>query len=347
MKIKLEYIWLDGYKPEPNLRSKVKVIDFPEESYFSIDDCPEWAFDGSSTKQAEGNFSDCILNPVRVYESPFKSGYPTFFILCEVMNPDGSPHESNRRSLIGEEEEDIWFGFEQEYTLTKNNRPLGFPKKGFPEGQGKYYCGVGYDNVHGRDFVNSHLDICLAAGLDLTGTNAEVMPGQWEYQVFGKGKLKAADDLWMSRYLLELVSEEFKIDIELHPKPVDGDWNGSGLHCNFSNTEMRDRGNKAYYERLFEVLKDRHKEHIAVYGSDNDRRLTGKHETQSIDKFSVGASDRGASIRIPLATTKDWKGYLEDRRPASNADPYEITKVVSDSLYLAKGEYEAVATKTN
>jgi glutamine synthetase len=344
MKIKLEYVWLDGYEPEPNLRSKVKIINSPTHvlngkkmTRVELIDCPEWSFDGSSTKQAEGKFSDCILKPVSLYPNPLNKGIlDSYLVLCEVMNPDGTPHKTNTRSQIGNENADLWFGFEQEYTLMKDGKPLGFPKDGFPEPQGKYYCGVGKSKVNGRDFVDRHMENCIMAGIEITGTNAEVMLGQWEYQVFSKGKLKAADDLWISRYILQQMSESEGYTVEFHPKPVMGDWNGSGLHCNFSNRKMREGGNKEYYDIIFETFKQRHIEHINNYGSKNELRLTGLHETQNITKFSWGVSDRGSSIRIPLETSKTWKGYLEDRRPASNADPYKITKIISESINLAE-----------
>jgi glutamine synthetase len=336
-KVKLEYVWLDGYTPEPNLRSKVKVIDIDENHRIGLDDCPMWSFDGSSTKQAEGYFSDCLLKPVRVYQNFLNKGYlNSFFVMCEVLNPDGTPHVSNTRAEVGLEEEDIWFGFEQEYTIIEDGRPLGFPKNGYPAPQGRYYCGVGTNQVNGREFVDEHMEMCIKGGIDITGTNAEVLLGQWEYQVFSKGKLKAGDDLWMSRYILQQLSEEKGYEIEFHPKPVQGDWNGSGLHCNFSNDKMRDEGGEDYFKNIFRSFESRHQEHIKNYGSDNYLRLTGKHETQSIDKFSWGVSDRGSSIRVPLATAKEWKGYVEDRRPASNGDPYKIVKVIADALDFAE-----------
>lgn len=340
--IKLEYVWLDGYQPEPNLRSKVKVIqmDFdkiplwPEALPVSM--CPEWSFDGSSTKQAEGHFSDCILKPVRVYNNPLnKVRLESYLVLCEVMHPDGTPHISNTRADIGYEEEGLWFGFEQEYTIMKDGRPLGFPENGYPEPQGKYYCGVGNGQVYGREFVDKHMEYCLMAGIEVTGTNAEVLLGQWEYQVFSKGKEKAGDDLWMSRYILQQMSEDYGFKIEFHPKPVMGDWNGSGLHCNFSNDRMRNEGGENYFKNIFRAFDTRHELHIQNYGSDNNLRLTGKHETQSIDKFSWGVSDRGSSIRVPLQTSKEWKGYVEDRRPASNGDPYKIVRVIAETLDFA------------
>jgi len=335
-KFKFEYIWLDGYKPEPSLRSKTKVLEF--DSYDGeLDALPEWSFDGSSTQQAEGRSSDCLLKPVAVY--PDAGRINAWLVVCEVLNPDGTPHESNTRARIQNDSPDFWFGFEQEYVLEENGMPLGFPEKGYPGPQGPYYCAVGAGKVAGRDIVEEHLDLCLSAGLGITGINAEVLLGQWEYQCFGKGAKKASDDLIVSRYLLHRVTEQYGVVVNLHPKPLKGDWNGSGMHTNFSNGDMRDEGGKALFDAICESFRPVHAEHIAVYGSDNDQRLTGLHETQSIQKFSYGVSDRGSSIRIPVSTAQTWKGYLEDRRPASNADPYLITariiKTVESALVPA------------
>ncbi len=333
MKTKLEYIWLDGYQPEANLRSKTKIVS--EDFSGKVEDCPMWSYDGSSTKQAEGNFSDCLLKPVSIIEDPERIN--AYLVLCEVLNPDGTVHASNTRNVIKDGNDDFWFGFEQEYTLTVNNRPIGFPEEGYPGPQGPYYCAVGQGNVAGRDIVEEHLDICLEAGLEITGINAEVMLGQWEFQVIGKGAKAAGDALWFARYFLYRITERYGMKVEFHPKPVEGDWNGSGLHTNFSNKKMRETGGEAYMKGICESFADVHKEHIAVYGSCNDLRLTGLHETQSIDKFSYGVSDRGASIRIPVGVVQnDWKGYLEDRRPASNADPYQIVDRIIETVNAAK-----------
>jgi glutamine synthetase len=344
MKIKLEYIWLDGYEPEPNLRSKVKVIDWEADNYMSPlhslpnpEQLPEWSFDGSSTQQAEGNSSDCLLKPISVYHDPIRGGF-SYLVLCEVLNPDYTPHESNTRSRVDHNDQDFWFGFEQEYVLRwynhKETRPLGFENFNEPEKQGKYYCSVGHPYSAGREISEQHMDACLACGINVTGTNAEVMLGQWEYQIFSKGEKKAADDLWMSRFLLLRIAEAYKVKADFHPKPmgVEEDWNGSGMHTNFSTVAMRENGGKDLFERICEKLSESHQHAILEYGSDNEQRLTGKHETQSIDKFSWGISDRGASIRIPLSTSQTWKGYLEDRRPGSNADPYRITAYLSSVL---------------
>ncbi len=324
---KLEYIWLDGYKPTQTLRSKTKVLH-----NFSgkLEDAPIWSFDGSSTQQAEGSSSDCLLKPVAIFPDPDrKAGY---LVMTEVLNADGSPHETNARASINDDDDDFWFGFEQEYFLSdpETGRPLGFPEQGYPAPQGPYYCGVGADAAFGRDIVEEHLDLCLEAGLNVEGINAEVAAGQWEFQIFGKGAATAGDEIWLGRYLLERTAEKYGIFVDWHPKPLgDTDWNGSGMHANFSNGFMRDTGGEENMKAICEAFGDNIEEHIAVYGADNDKRLTGKHETQSINKFSYGVSDRGASIRIPVPTIEEgWKGRLEDRRPASNGDPYKIAAVI-------------------
>jgi glutamine synthetase len=319
MGYKLEYIWLDGYKPEPSLRSKTKVVASEPSD---VSDCPEWSFDGSSTEQAEGGSSDCLLKPVRMVPDPDREN--AFLVMTEVLAADGSNHPSNTRGTF-EDDDDFWFGFEQEYTIMDGGLPLGFPHGGYPGPQGPYYCSVGTDNAAGREVVEAHLDTCLEAGLAITGINAEVMKGQWEYQLLGVGAKRAADDLWISRYLLYRNAEQFRLGISLHPKPIKGDWNGSGCHTNFSNTAIREQGGEDFIKGICEKFGAAHNAHIDSYGSDNDQRLTGLHETQSIDQFSYGVSDRGSSIRIPIVTVQNgWKGYLEDRRPASNMDPYRV-----------------------
>lgn len=332
MKIKVEYVWLDGYSPEPNLRSKIKVINM--DSRKDYDDIPEWGFDGSSTNQAEGYSSDCYLKPVKVYSSTFSD---KIYVLCEVYDKNNKPHETNHRHKLGNEDTDLWIGFEQEYFIRSGQyKPiLGF-ERGNVEGQGKYYCGVG-GQMAGRELSDNHLDMCLKYGINIEGTNAEVAVGQWEYQIFAMGKKEAADDLWMSRYFLFKIAESYGYQIELHPKPIiTGEWNGSGLHTNFSNKRMREQGGEQYFKSIFRAFETNAKNHIENYGSDNHLRLTGKFETQSIDKFTWGVSDRGASIRVPKSVSECWKGYLEDRRPGSNADPYKVISSIYDSLILAE-----------
>ena len=333
LKSKLEYIWLDGFLPTQSLRSKTRI-----ERDFSgkLEDCPFWSFDGSSTQQAKGNDSDCLIKPVAIFPDPDRSN--GFLVMTEVLNADGTPHESNARSTIDDDDNDFWFGFEQEYFLWDpiTNIPLGFPEKGFPPPQGQYYCSVGAANAFGRDCIEEHLDQCLEAEINVEGINAEVATGQWEYQVFAKGAKNAGDQVWVARYLAERNAEKYGLSINLHPKPIKGDWNGSGMHANFSNGAMRDSGDENIFNKICEEFGKNIKKHINVYGADNDQRLTGLHETQSIDKFSYGVSDRGASIRIPIGTVEDgWKGRLEDRRPASNGDPYKIASVIVSTTKAA------------
>ena len=327
MKAKLEYIWLDGTAPTQCLRSKTQVRhDFGG----TLEECPMWCFDGSSTNQAEGNASDCLLKPVAIYPDPDRSN--AFLVMTEVMNADGTPHATNGRATINDDDNDFWFGFEQEYFLwdVDTQLPPGFPHGGFPAPQGPYYCSVGAANTFGRDCVEEHFDICLEAGLNVEGINAEVAAGQWEFQCFAKGAKQAGDEIWVSRYLLERTGEKYGYAINYHPKPLgDTDWNGSGMHANFSNGAMRDLGDETVFTKICEEFGKNIERHISVYGADNDQRLTGKHETQSINEFSYGVSDRGASIRIPIGTVEDgWKGRFEDRRTSSNADPYKVAAAI-------------------
>jgi glutamine synthetase len=367
MKIFLEYIWLDGYKPA-NLRSKTKVVDinhkFSLESEngtgdlkdITLEDLDMWSFDGSSTKQAEGTDSDCLLKPVFMCDDPFR-GKPHKLVLCEVLNADGSPHKTNTRKALEEKfqneskrrKEDLpWFGWEQEYTLTSTKHdhlheygdyeglPLGFMggPKGDPREQGEYYCGVGHRNVIGRRVSEEHLLKCVEVGLDVSGINAEVMLGQWEYQIGPVTALNGSDQLWISRYILNRVAEEHEVNVSYHPKPMTGDWNGSGCHVNFSTPEMRQEGGQKYIEEMCENMGDLRNEHIAEYGEDNEQRLTGNHETSNINEYSWGYSDRGRSIRIPVSVRLEGKGYLEDRRPASNCDPYRVSRRMVETAYL-------------
>lgn len=328
-----EYIWIDGYEPTANLRSKTKILD---NAVSSVSDLPSWGFDGSSTLQAEGIDSDCMLKPVWFCKDPLRGG-DNVLVMNEVCNPDGSPHKSNTRAPLVElaekfKDHDPWFGIEQEYTLMDGKQPLGWPDEGYPERpQGPYYCSVGSEDVAGRDIVEDHMHACLDAGIEISGINAEVMLGQWEYQVGPVGALEAGDQLWVARWLLERIGEDYGARVELHPKPIKGDWNGSGAHINYSTVAMREPGGLKVIEEACEKLGQNIDKHIAVYGADNDQRLTGLHETCSIDEFRYGVSDRGASIRIPMGTQNDGCGYLEDRRPASNVDPYKACAALIDT----------------
>ena len=323
-KTKLDYLWLEGCTAT-QIRYKTKVV----EDFGGLTEAPIWGFDGSSTEQADGGSSDCVLKPVRVYPNPFEQD--AAIVLCEVYGVDGKPHESNTRKLLEDTIPngiDEWVGFEQEYTLYKDGWPLGWPKDDEPAPQGDYYCGRNIGDKVSRE----HLDACIEAGISICGTNAEVMLGQWEYQIGAGGTIHMSDDLWVARWLLERICEKHKLQVSLHPKPIEGDWNGAGCHTNFSTKEMREDGG---YDKIIEEcekLGQNIDEHINSYGIDNDKRLTGLHETCSITEFKYGVSDRGASIRIPWQVERDKKGYLEDRRPASNCDPYVVSQKLVETI---------------
>lgn len=333
-KIKAEYIWMDGHKPTAKLRSKTKVIDGP---VTRVEDIPVWSFDGSSTLQAESHTSDCMLKPVYFVPDPIRGGNH-ILVMNEVRDPDGKPHPSNTRAGLIDiveqyQDHEPWFGVEQEYTFFKGRSPLGWPDGGYPAPQGPFYCGVGADEVFGRNIVEKHLNACLAAGIAISGINAEVMPGQWEFQIGPGGPLEVGDQLWLARWILYRIAEDYGVNATLHPKPVTGDWNGAGAHTNFSTKEMRapGKGMKAI-EDACKRLGKKHQEHIVVYGAHNEERLTGLHETCSIHEFRYGIRDRSASIRIPMQTTLDSCGYIEDRRPAANMDPYQVFAVLIETV---------------
>ena len=327
MSIRAEYIWIDGSVPTPKLRSKTRILN-------EGDPLPIWGFDGSSTNQAPGGDSDCVLRPVFQCPDPVRGGN-NILVMTEVLNTDLSPHESNTRAacaVAAEKyaEHEYIFGIEQEYTFFKGSRPLGFPEQGIAAPQGGYYCGVGADEIFGRPVVEEHLTACLDAGLDISGINAEVMPGQWEFQVGPVPALEVSDQLWIARWLLYRVGEHHDINATLDPKPARGDWNGAGAHTNFSTREMR-----ASYDacvQAAEALRTRHELHIANYGFGIEERLTGRHETCSYKEFRYGVSDRGASVRIPWQVEREGKGYIEDRRPNANMDPYVVTRLIMETV---------------
>lgn len=326
-----EYIWVDGSN---GIRSKCKTLSKAPKS---VEDLPEWNFDGSSTDQAPGSDSDVYLRPVAIYKDPFRLG-ENIIVLCECWNNDGTPNRANYRHecaklMEAHAAEHIWFGIEQEYTLFDEfDHVYGWPKGGFPAPQGPYYCGVGTGKVFCRDIVEAHYRASLYAGVNISGINAEVMPSQWEFQVGPCEGIKMGDDLTVCRYLLHRVAEEFGVKISFHPKPLAGEWNGAGCHTNVSTENMRLPGGMKYIEEAIQKLSKRHHEHIAVYGEDNDQRLTGRHETASAAAFSYGVANRGASVRIPRSVAKEGYGYFEDRRPASNIDPYLVTGIIAETI---------------
>ncbi|CAN1325522.1 Glutamine synthetase nodule isozyme [Linum perenne] len=338
-KIIAEYIWVGGSGLD--LRSKARTLEGPVNDPSKL---PKWNFDGSSTNQAPGDDSEVILYPQAIFKDPFRKGN-NILVLCDAYTPAGEPLPTNKRNNAAKifSHPDVaaevpWYGIEQEYTLLKKdvNWPIGWPTGGFPGPQGPYYCGVGADKAFGRDIVDSHYKACLYAGINISGINGEVMPGQWEFQVGPAVGISAGDELWVARYILEEIDQILCCSYLFINLPLQGDWNGAGAHTNYSTKSMREEGGITVIKKAIEKLGLRHKEHISAYGEGNERRLTGQHETADINTFSWGVANRGASIRVGRDTEKDGKGYFEDRRPASNMDPYIVTSMIAETTILWK-----------
>ena len=332
-----EYIWLDGAKPTQQLRSKTKLVHIRGEPM--LEHFPRWTYDGSSTEQSTSKDSDCNLMPVYFMKHPLRDR--SFIVIAEVYAGNGQPHETNQRIILRkyldkyQEAFDPYIGFEQEYTFFDGRSPLGWPENGFPAPQGPFYCGVGAGKVFGRDMVDAHILACLDIGIAIFGVNAEVMPGQWEFQIGFRGvpgekadPLTMCDHLWVARYLIQLIAEKQNVIVSFDNKPIKGDWNGAGLHTNFSTKQTRDttdgKGMDVINDVIEHSLLPHHTEDVRFYGANLELRLTGQHETESIDNFTYGVSNRGASVRIPLNTAQNGGGYFEDRRPGANADPYVV-----------------------
>jgi glutamine synthetase len=316
----IEYVWIDG---KFQVRSKTRVLKI---KHVQLSDIPQWNYDGSSTEQATTENSEVILRPVSLYPSPFMS--VDYLVLCDTLLPSGEPHPTNTRVkypfMLNKGER---FGFEQEFFLTDQTGTILTSNKP----QGDYYCGVGANNAIERKCILEAMTNCIRAGLNITGMNAEVAPAQWELQIDDMG-ISACDGLWMLRYILTRTVESYGFGINFHPKPLSPEWNGSGCHTNFSTTLMREPNGYEYILQTIYKLRDSHSTDIELYGKDNRLRLSGTCETSSYDKFSYGIADRTASIRIPSETYRNACGYLEDRRPASNMDPYTVATVLLATL---------------
>ncbi|XP_065850496.1 glutamine synthetase nodule isozyme isoform X2 [Euphorbia lathyris] len=338
-KIIAEYIWIGGSGLD--MRSKARTLN---EDISDPEKLPKWSYDGSSTGQAPGEDSEVILCPQAVFRDPFRRG-KNILVMCDAYTSSGEPIPSNTRynaakifshpDVVAEEP---WYGIEQEYTLLKKEVkwPFGWPSGGYPGPQGPYYCGVGADKAYGREIVDAHYKACLYAGINISGINAEVMPAQWEFQVGPVVGISAGDEVWVARYILERITEIAGAVLTFDPKPVQGDWNGAGAHTNYSTKSMRSEGGYEVIKEAIEKLGSKHKEHIVAYGEGNERRLTGRHETADINSFSWAVANRGVSVRVGRETEKASKGYFEDRRPASNMDPYIVTSMIAETTILCQ-----------
>jgi glutamine synthetase len=368
----LEYIWLDGYG---NFRHKTRIMFKNIELVPSPCDIDEWNYDGSSTGETSSKTNtEIILKPVFVCRNPFKTSLTkinSYYVLCETYSTDKKPMKTNTRykackifemdmELI--EKEQPWYGIEQEYFICDPNNmnlPLGFKNykllenkydyidlsKLIPDGSAdSFYCKMG--NKFGKKIANKHLEACIMADLDISGINAEVSPGQWEYQIGPCLGINAADQLVMSRFILEQIADEYGYFIDYSPKlipDINGrKFNGSGCHVNFSTFNMRNgcsEGNGVYYiHKAINKLQLNHEKHIQVYGKDNHLRLTGECETSSCNFFTFGIGTRDTSVRIGNSVINDGYGYFEDRRPSANMDPYLVTSILYDTICVQKDD---------
>ena len=349
-----EYIWLDN---DFKFRSKTKTLfNVSRDAALNLNTYENWSYDGSSTNQATPDDSEIVLKPCTVCHSPFQyseNNYYQVLVLCSTYNSKDEPLATNHRHRAEElfksnRGAEPWFALEQEFFLmevdTENPssetvRPLGWNKKGGwgshePNRQGQYYCSIGSNNAFGREIVEKAYYYCLDAGISVSGMNAEVAPGQWELQIGPCTGIEAGDELLLSRFILESVAETYQVSINYDPKPLAGNWNGSGCHVNFSSKFMRQPKGLTAINEAVTKLSLKHNQHIEVYGTGNKKRLTGTHETANYNTFTHGVGDRTASVRIPNSVHKAGMGYLEDRRPAANIDPYLVTSRIFETCCL-------------
>ena len=337
----LEYIWLDVNN---NFRSKVKIEKL--KLGFQASDLEIWNFDGSSTGQATGDDSEIFIKPYLILQSQTNTDINDnyYYVFCECLNTDiKTPHKTNTRTnafeFFNQPEVisiDPMFGIEQEFFVFKDGKPIVW-KDEMTAPQGDYYCGNGGKSIlhSSRKFLDKVIDTLNRWGINTTGYNFEVAPGQMEIQICEKG-IMAADYLIVLRFILTRYAEEYGWDIVLTPKPefLSGDkWNGSGCHVNFSTAEMRQTTIQSIsFDKtinLIQNMKESHSRDIMHFGSENNKfRLGGKNETSSYDTFTYGVANRGSSIRIPRYFVNNLYGYIEDRRPGADMDPYIVTKII-------------------
>lgn len=340
-----EYVWIDA---DNNLRSKTKIFNINNTENINVDDFPEWNFDGSSTGQSDSKSSDIILKPVYhiintlIDKSSKLDSCKYYLVLCKLMNHKDNTYDDTKFLFDKTISEEPWFGIEQEYIILNINggllrdglfssSPIDNPNA-LIHTNNRYYCSVGSSNAFGRKIAVEHMHRCIESGIKICGINSEVTPSQWEFQIGPLNAIDICNQLWLARYMLIHIAERYDVNITFHPKPY-SNMNGSGAHINFSSKSMReDNGIEKIYEAIHKMSK-KHSEHIDVYGRYNELRLTGTNETANINEFKFGSCDRTSSIRIPINVIKDGKGYLEDRRPASNVDPYRAVSRILKTVY--------------
>ena len=338
----IEYVWTDF---EDLLRSGTRVVDSDNSYILDPTTIPIWNYDGSATKQAGSQDSEIILKPKRVIKCPFRRGN-NLIVLCDCYTYDNEPISTNHRyaaeAIFQNEtvkQSKPWYGLEQQFYFRefKSDRIMGFDTNTLtnPQKQGQYYCSIGAKNSFGRPVMEDFLENILFAGLSVSGINGEIGPGQWEFQIGPVEGIDAGDQMYLARYILEKTAEKYEIIVDYHPKPLEGSvWNGSGCHINFSTEEMRQTGGLTKILEAIEKLKDNHEEHMAVYGRDSDQRLIVPNDISKFDTFTFGIANSESSIKISHTVKENGYGYLEDRRPASNIEPYSAIAIIAETICL-------------
>ena len=344
-----EYIWLDS---EYSFRSKTRIIYndphrppvIPDDKS-SVEWIPKWNYDGSSCGQSDigaGINTEIELYPVYWCWDPFRkeimergqhSHTRCIMVLCDNNATAASRRNHAIESFKKPQTSEPWFGIEQEYYLVNSENskcPYGYTESNMPKHQKRFYCNMSREN--GRDVAEKHMWYCISADLKIAGVNAEVGPSQWEYQIGPCVGIAAGDELMLSRYIMErIVSDIPGMTISWSPKPF-RQYNGSGCHTNFSTKEMREKGGYRHIIRSIELLGQRcANAQNDLYGVDNYLRTTGTHEAPSSKEFSYGVGTRNTSVRIGKQTSKDQKGYYEDRRPGANMNPYYVIAQLNNS----------------
>jgi len=307
----VEYVWLDGLG---DIRSKTRILPVSKLN----GEIPKWNYDGSSTHQRHTSDSEVILYPKKQYNDSYR-GFPHLIVLCETNDP-ACTRTLARKIFEESSGHKPMFGFEQEFFIRERGKGKPFGTD-LPEDENSY-CSVGAKTCFARPFIERVMKYALLCKINLTGFNWEVAPGQAEFQVCSYG-LEAADDLILLRYLLQKIGEDFDYQILFHPKPI-GQWNGSGLHTNYSTQAMREEGGIEEIMGALIRLEKTHDDDQHLFGHNNQLRLTGTHETSDYKTFTWGVGSRDTSIRIPQETNEKQCGYFEDRRPGGNANPYLV-----------------------
>nr|CAH7745052.1 unnamed protein product [Callosobruchus chinensis] len=313
-KVQLTYLWIDH--TGENLRSKTRTLDFSPSTYKEV---PIWNFNGFHTMKAPKEKSDYYLVPVSLYNDPIRRG-ANKIVLCETFDADEKPCKTNHRQKCVEAlnkvcDHEVYIGFEQDYYIMgSDGRPFGWPPMGEPISDRQYYASM--CTVIGREITECIYRALLYAGVNVYSDCAEPAPSQWELKTNGERGVKPADDMWFSRWLMQRIAEDFGLCISFQPF-VSPRWSKSGLHVTYSTKKMRDNDGMKYIQETIKKLEKCHTEMLKIYKS-----------TYLGDKFTSGIGDRTASVRIPKIVADKKKGFIEDRRPAGNADPYKIMEAL-------------------